>query len=100
LGWAHVHINGLSDGRRLMPDDDRDLCEICWSLLQRYEAIRLPRTARVQATSMPNKARFHLEDGSEQEERDHLMTTGSTDWSNSAIGWIYGHDASKLEAPA
>jgi hypothetical protein len=49
---------------------------------------------------MANKARFHLKDGPEQEERDHLMATGSTDWSNSAIAWIYGHDASKLEAPA
>jgi salicylate hydroxylase len=68
--------------------------------LQRYEAIRLPRTSRVQAASMANKARFHLEDGSEQEERDRLMATGSTDWSNSAIAWIYGHDASTLEAPA
>jgi hypothetical protein len=34
LGWAHVQINGVSDGRRLMPDDERDLCEICWSPLQ------------------------------------------------------------------
>jgi salicylate hydroxylase len=68
--------------------------------LQRYEAIRWPRTSRVQAASMANKARFHLEDGSEQEERDRLMATGSTDWSNSAIAWIYGHDASTLEAPA
>ena len=43
--------------------------------LQRYEAIRLPRTTRVQAASMANKARFHLEDGCEQEERD---STGRT----------------------
>ena len=49
---------------------------------------------------MANKTRFHLEDVPEQVERDHLMATGSTDWSNSAIAWIYGHDASKLEAPA
>lgn len=34
FGWAHVHINGVSDGRQLMPDDDRDFCEICWSPLQ------------------------------------------------------------------
>jgi hypothetical protein len=27
-------INGVSDGRQLMPDDDRDLCEICWNSLQ------------------------------------------------------------------
>jgi salicylate hydroxylase len=67
--------------------------------LQRYEAIRLPRTSRVQAASMMNKTRFHLEDGPEQEERDRLMATGSTDWSASAIAWVYGYDASKLEAP-
>jgi hypothetical protein len=34
LGWAHVHINGTTAGKQLMPDDDRDLCEICWSPLQ------------------------------------------------------------------
>jgi hypothetical protein len=34
LGWAHVSVNGVSDGRKLMPDDNRDLCEICWSPLQ------------------------------------------------------------------
>jgi hypothetical protein len=34
LGWAHVSINGASDGKQLMPDDNRDLCEICWSPLQ------------------------------------------------------------------
>ena len=40
--------------------------------LQRYEAIRLPRTSRVQAASMANKVRFHLPDGPEQQERDRL----------------------------
>jgi hypothetical protein len=34
LGWAHVSINGASDGKQIMPDDNRDLCEICWSPLQ------------------------------------------------------------------
>jgi hypothetical protein len=34
LGWAHVSVIGASDGRQLMPDDNRDLCEICWSPLQ------------------------------------------------------------------
>jgi hypothetical protein len=34
LGWARVHINGASGGKQLIPDDDRDLCEICWSPLQ------------------------------------------------------------------
>ena len=34
LGWAHVTVNGASDGKQLMPNVDRDLCEICWSPLQ------------------------------------------------------------------
>jgi hypothetical protein len=34
LGWAHLHINGAEGGKQLMPDDDRDLCEICWSPMQ------------------------------------------------------------------
>jgi hypothetical protein len=34
LGWAHIQINGTDGGRQLMPDDARDLCEICWSPLQ------------------------------------------------------------------
>jgi hypothetical protein len=34
LGWARVKINGVSDGKQVMPDDERDLCEICWSPLQ------------------------------------------------------------------
>jgi hypothetical protein len=34
LGWAHVSVNGASDGKQLMPEVDRDLCEICWSPLQ------------------------------------------------------------------
>jgi hypothetical protein len=35
LGWAHVSVNGVSDGGKLMPDDNRDLGEICSSPLQR-----------------------------------------------------------------
>ena len=61
--------------------------------LRRYEALRLPRTSRVQAMSTRNKARFHLPDGPEQEERDARMADGSTDWSMEAVAWIYGHDA-------
>ena len=25
---------GASDGKQLLPDDDRDLCEICWDPLK------------------------------------------------------------------
>jgi hypothetical protein len=34
LGWAYIRVNGAAEGRQLMPDDERDLCEICWSPLQ------------------------------------------------------------------
>jgi salicylate hydroxylase len=65
--------------------------------LHRYEQLRLPRASRVQAMSAANKTRFHLADGSDREERDADMATGSTDWSKTAIAWIYEHDATKLE---
>jgi salicylate hydroxylase len=61
--------------------------------LRRYEAIRLPRASRIQAMSATNKTRFHLPDGPEQEERDALMASGSTDWAVNAVAWIYGYDA-------
>ena len=34
LGWARIHINGVSGDKQLLPDENRDLCEICWSPLQ------------------------------------------------------------------
>jgi salicylate hydroxylase len=60
---------------------------------RRYETVRLPRASRIQSQSAQNKIRFHLPDGPEQEERDRQMATQSTDWSISAVAWIYGHDA-------
>jgi salicylate hydroxylase len=66
--------------------------------LGRYERLRRPRTARIQALSMENKTRFHLPDGPAQQERDRQMATGATDWSVSTLAWIYEHDAGALEA--
>jgi len=34
LGWARIHISGDSGDKQLMPEENRDLCEICWSPLQ------------------------------------------------------------------
>ena len=65
--------------------------------LRRYEALRLPRTSRVQGLSEANKTRFHLPDGPAQQARDAEMTRGSTDWSLKAIAWLYGYDAAKPE---
>jgi salicylate hydroxylase len=68
--------------------------------LHRYEQLRLPRASRIQAMSAANKTRFHLPDGPEQEQRDALMATGSTDWAINAVAWIYAHDASTLDEPS
>ena len=61
--------------------------------LRRYEELRLPRASRLQGMSAINKARFHLEDGAAQRERDAEMAAGATDWSFAAIAWLYEHDA-------
>ena len=66
--------------------------------LRRYEALRLPRTSRVQRLSEANKTRFHLPDGPAQQARDAEMGRGATDWSFEAIDWLYGFDAAKPEA--
>jgi len=67
--------------------------------LHRYEQLRLPRTARLQAMSTANKTRFHLPDGPLQRRRDMQMATEATDWSFDAVAWIYEHDASILDDP-
>jgi salicylate hydroxylase len=66
--------------------------------LAHYEKMRLPRTSRVQAMAANNKTRFHLPDGSAQEERDAKMAAGSTDFSIKAIAWIYGYDTAAAVA--
>ncbi|MDI1347496.1 MAG: FAD-dependent monooxygenase, partial [Pseudolabrys sp.] len=61
--------------------------------LQRYERLRLPRTARIQTVAAGNKDRNHLPDGPEQRERDAVMAAGAADWSIGASAWVYDHDA-------
>jgi hypothetical protein len=56
LGWAHVSVNGVSNGKQLISDDTRDLCEICWSPLQMlmkkvHEEAREKRNSPGDATS-------------------------------------------------
>lgn len=68
--------------------------------LRRYERLRLPRTSRVQSLSEENKRRFHLPDGPAQVARDAEMARGTTDWSVSAVAWLYGHDAEIPESHA
>jgi 2-polyprenyl-6-methoxyphenol hydroxylase-like FAD-dependent oxidoreductase len=64
--------------------------------LKRYEALRLPRTARIQAVAAGNKTRNHLPDGPEQRARDAAMAAGKAQWSIGASAWVYDHDASAI----
>jgi salicylate hydroxylase len=66
--------------------------EVSEALLE-YEALRLPRTARIQAASRDNMTRFHLPDGSMQRERDVQIRNAATDWFLQAMDWVYRHDA-------
>jgi salicylate hydroxylase len=67
--------------------------------LRRYERLRIPRTARLQAMSADNKTRFHLPDGPAQIRRDEQMASGGTDWSADAVRWIFQHDAGAIGRP-
>ena len=61
--------------------------------LAHYQAVRLPRTAKIQAVARGNKTRNHLPDGPEQHDRDARMAAGAADWSIGASAWVYDHDA-------
>jgi len=61
--------------------------------LRRYEELRLPRTAAVQAIAAGNKTRNHLPDGPEQQARDASMAAGTAAWVIGASFWVYRHDA-------
>src|SRR5262249_35055156 len=80
-GAAQAMEDGLTLSSCLQKYDD--IAEA----LARYEALRLPRTAQVQALAANNKIRFHLPDGPEQVARDAKMAAGGTDWSFKAMEW-------------
>jgi salicylate hydroxylase len=61
--------------------------------LRRYEELRKPRTAAIQAVARGNKTRNHLPDGPEQQARDAAMAAGEAQWSIGASAWVYDHDA-------
>ena len=64
--------------------------------LRRYEALRLPRAAKVQNASKENKSRFHLPDGPLQRQRDAAIADADADWFLKAIAWVYAHDAGDI----
>jgi salicylate hydroxylase len=58
--------------------------------LRRYEALRQPRTTRLQEVSHARSLVNHLPDGPEQEVRDRSFADADPLLLN---GWIYGYDA-------
>jgi salicylate hydroxylase len=57
--------------------------------LSRYEALRLPRTTRLQYASHDRAHVNHLPDGPEQRARDDVLASADPLVAN---GWIYGYD--------
>jgi len=89
---AQGAAQAIEDGATLAAVLSRSSADIP-AALRRYEELRLPRTARIQATAAGNKTRNHLPDGPEQIERDKRMAAGAADWSIGASLWVYQHDA-------
>jgi salicylate hydroxylase len=73
--------------------DDADIP----AALRRYEAARLPRTARVQQASSDLAGTFHQADGDQQRQRDRELAGAGV---LQAVGWLFGHDAELLDAQA
>lgn len=69
--------------------------------LKKYEDIRLPRSATVQAKTREHQYILHIEDGDEQEQRDQKMTRNADEnpvfWGyEDRRNWLFSHDAEIL----
>jgi salicylate hydroxylase len=60
--------------------------------LARYQALRVPRTTRVQLASRGRRGHHHLPDGPEQQERDAAFASDDPLAHNA---WLYAYDAEK-----
>ncbi len=65
--------------------------------LRRYEALRVPRTTKLQTLSRGRAIINHLPDGPEQEERDRALAAADPLIAN---GWIYDYDPTLAMADA
>jgi salicylate hydroxylase len=65
--------------------------------LARYEAVRAPRTARVQLASRGRRGHHHLPDGPEQRARD---TAFASDDPLAHNAWLYSYDAEQAAGDA
>jgi salicylate hydroxylase len=57
--------------------------------LQRYEAVRIPRTSKIQKVSHARALTNHLPDGPAQQRRDMSFAAADPLTDN---GWIYSYD--------
>ncbi|MEV0720747.1 hypothetical protein [Asanoa sp. NPDC050611] len=57
---------------------------------RRYEALRIPRTTRIQRLSHGRSHVNHLPDGAQQQARDDALAHADPLVAN---GWVYGYDA-------
>ncbi|KAF2092871.1 salicylate hydroxylase [Rhizodiscina lignyota] len=69
--------------------------------LKRYEMIRLPRASLIQAKTREHQYILHIDDGTEQEDRDVKMSVNGEDnpifWGcNDRRHWLFSHDAENL----
>jgi salicylate hydroxylase len=63
------------------------------SAFRAYVTLRKPRATEVQERSRANSTSFHLRDGPQQLERDHVFATRGVRGSPEAMNRLYGHDA-------
>jgi salicylate hydroxylase len=78
---------------RCLDEADEDVT----AALRRYEALRLPRTARLQRVSWRNATTYHLPDGDDQRARDARLADSEN---GSGSDWLYGYDASTVDLSA
>ena len=105
---AHPMLPYLSQGAAMAMEDGLVLARMLaqdpgniGEALQRYEAIRIPRTARVQLTSRAQGEKNHLTSPWARLRRDlvyrfrNLINPQST---GLKAGWVYEYDAARVEA--
>ena len=68
------------------------------SAFRAYVTLRKPRATEVQERSRANSTSFHLQDGPQQLERDHLFATRGVRGSPEAMNRLYSYDAEAVAA--
>jgi salicylate hydroxylase len=68
------------------------------SAFRAYVTLRKPRATGVQERSRANATSFHLRDGPQQLERDHLFATRGVRGSSEAMNRLYAYDAEAVAA--